>query len=205
VSEVVSPSRIVISHALRAWPRAPSLNLDAVSSSKVCKFLGDQQAVLDFYWAIDDLEPNLVPSREEPLRERPDLAASSIDACIESEAPGPVQHGVGRPVLQHPVDVTAVVRVEPALESVDVPEPWRGNVTASVELIDDLERQIDAVNRKLRESHADHPYIPLLMSVPGIRWVLAFTIGRDRALLLTRQAHRLHRPLPARQPVGGRE
>jgi transposase len=55
------------------------------------------------------------------------------------------------------------------LERLEVPEPWRGNVTASVELIDDLERQIDAVNRKLRESHADHPYIPLLMSVPPAR------------------------------------
>ncbi len=65
------------------------------------------------------------------------------------------------------------------LRRLDVPEPWRGNVTASVELIDDLERQIDAVNRKLREGHADHPYIPLLMSVPGIRWVLAFTIAAE--------------------------
>jgi transposase len=65
------------------------------------------------------------------------------------------------------------------LRRLDVPEPWRGNVTASVELIDDLERQIDVVNRKLREGHADHPYIPLLMSVPGIRWVLAFTIAAE--------------------------
>jgi transposase len=65
------------------------------------------------------------------------------------------------------------------LDRLDVPEPRRGNVTASVELIDDLERQIDAVNRKLRESHAGHPYIPLLMSVPGIRWVLAFTIAAE--------------------------
>jgi transposase len=65
------------------------------------------------------------------------------------------------------------------LRRLDVPEPWRGNVTASVELIDDLERQIDVVNRKLREGHADHPYIPLLMSVPGIRWVLAFTIAGE--------------------------
>jgi transposase len=65
------------------------------------------------------------------------------------------------------------------LARLEVPEPWRGNVTASVELIDDLERQIEAVNRKLRQSHADHPYIPLLMSVPGIRWVLAFTIAAE--------------------------
>jgi transposase len=65
------------------------------------------------------------------------------------------------------------------LERLEVPEPWRGNVTASVQLIDDLERQISEANRKLREGHADHSYIPLLMSVPGIRWVLAFTIAAE--------------------------
>jgi hypothetical protein len=43
----------------------------------------------------------------------------------------------------------------------DVPEPWRDNVTASVELIDDLEAQIAQINRRLRVGHADHPYIPL--------------------------------------------
>jgi transposase len=65
------------------------------------------------------------------------------------------------------------------LARLDVPEPWRGNVTASVSLIDDLERQIDEVNRRLRAGHADHPYIPLLLSVPGIGWVLAFTIAAE--------------------------
>jgi transposase len=65
------------------------------------------------------------------------------------------------------------------LRRLEVPEPWRGNVTASVELIDDLERQIADINRRLKEGHADHPYIPLLMSVPGIRWVLAFTIAAE--------------------------
>src|SRR5919197_3417928 len=65
------------------------------------------------------------------------------------------------------------------LERLEVPEPWRGNVTASVELIDDLERQIADINRRLRQGHADHPYIPLLLSVPGIGWVLAFTIAAE--------------------------
>jgi transposase len=60
-----------------------------------------------------------------------------------------------------------------------VPEPWRGNITASVALIDDLEGQIAEINRRLREGHADHRYIPLLMSAPGIGWVLAFTIAAE--------------------------
>jgi transposase len=61
----------------------------------------------------------------------------------------------------------------------EVPEPWRGNITASVVLIDDLERQIGEINRRLRAGHADHRYIPLLISAPGIGWVLAFTIAAE--------------------------
>jgi transposase len=65
------------------------------------------------------------------------------------------------------------------LERLEVPEPWRGNVSASVMLIDDLGEQIDQINRRLKQGHADHPYIPLLMSAPGIGWVLAFTIAAE--------------------------
>jgi transposase len=65
------------------------------------------------------------------------------------------------------------------LKRLQVPEPWRSNVTASVLLIDDLERQIAELNRRLKASHADHPYIPLLISAPGIGWVLAFTIAAE--------------------------
>jgi transposase len=65
------------------------------------------------------------------------------------------------------------------LERLDVPEPWRGNITASVELIDHLEGQIADINRRLRAEHADHPYVPLLVTVPGIGRVLAFTIAAE--------------------------
>jgi transposase len=65
------------------------------------------------------------------------------------------------------------------LERLEVPEPWRSNVTASVALIDILEEQVDEINRRLRAGHADHPYVPLLLSVPGIGWVLAFTIAAE--------------------------
>ena len=65
------------------------------------------------------------------------------------------------------------------LERLEVPELWRGNITASTQLIDDLEDQIAQINQRLKDGHADHPYIPLLMSVPGISWVLAFTIAAE--------------------------
>jgi hypothetical protein len=41
-------------------------------------------------------------------------------------------------------------------------------------------RQIDQINREPRTDGADHPYV-LLLTVPRIGWVLAFTIAsRDR-------------------------
>jgi transposase len=80
-----------------------------------------------------------------------------------------------------PCPVTDLFGVEGRrlLARLRVPEPWRGNITASVELIDDLERQIAEINRRLKQGHADHRYIPLLLSAPGIGWVLAFTIAAE--------------------------
>jgi transposase len=65
------------------------------------------------------------------------------------------------------------------LERLDFPEPWRGNVLACVALIDDLDRQIAAVERELRALGAEHRYVPLLITVPGISWVLAYTIAAE--------------------------
>lgn len=59
------------------------------------------------------------------------------------------------------------------------PEPWRGTVSASLQLIDDLDRQIDALEQDLRALGAHHHYVPLLLTVPGISWVLAYTIAAE--------------------------
>jgi transposase len=80
-----------------------------------------------------------------------------------------------------PCPVTDLFGVEgrQLLARIELPEPWRGNITASLELIDDLEAQIAEINTRLKDGHADHPYIPLLLSAPGIGWVLAFTIAAE--------------------------
>jgi hypothetical protein len=54
------------------------------------------------------------------------------------------------------------------LQGLDIPEPWRGHVDASVSLIDDLERRISEIESELKRSGADHRYLPLLMTAPGI-------------------------------------
>jgi transposase len=60
-----------------------------------------------------------------------------------------------------------------------LPEPWAGDVEASLRLIDQLEREIAACEAQLRRAGAAHRYVPLLISVPGIAWVLAYTIAAE--------------------------
>jgi transposase len=59
------------------------------------------------------------------------------------------------------------------------PEPWASDVAACLELIDHLNDQITGIERDLRREGAAHPYVPLLMTVPGISWILAYTIAAE--------------------------
>jgi transposase len=60
-----------------------------------------------------------------------------------------------------------------------LPEPWAGDLEASLRLVDELEREIAACEAELRRAGADHRYVPLLTTVPGIAWVLAYTIAAE--------------------------
>ena len=84
------------------------------------------------------------------------------------------QHGVANPLSDL---FGAAGRV--LLERLRLPEPWTSTVGASLALIDVLDEQISACERELRELGAEHRYIPLLLSCPGIGWVLAFTIASE--------------------------
>src|SRR6266566_3049572 len=65
------------------------------------------------------------------------------------------------------------------LARLDLPDPWRSTTEASLALIDLLDREITGIERELRALGADHRYIPLLVSCPGIAWILAFTIAPE--------------------------
>ena len=65
------------------------------------------------------------------------------------------------------------------LERLEFPEPWQGDVLACVELIDDLDRRIAQIEAQLRSRGADHAYVPLLVTVPGVSWVLGYTIAAE--------------------------
>jgi transposase len=65
------------------------------------------------------------------------------------------------------------------LDKLEFPEPWRGDVEAAVRLIDSISSQIDELEEELREDGASHPYVPLLMTVPGVGSVLGYTIAAE--------------------------
>jgi transposase len=81
----------------------------------------------------------------------------------------------------HPCPVTDLFGVagRQLLDRLEVPQPWRDSIDASLDLIDYLERQISTINVELKAGGADHPYVPLLLTVPGVGWVLAFTIAAE--------------------------
>jgi transposase len=60
-----------------------------------------------------------------------------------------------------------------------LPEPWAATVEASLHLIDELDEGIAACERELCQLGAKHRYVPLLLTVPGIGWVLAYTIAAE--------------------------
>ncbi len=91
------------------------------------------------------------------------------------------------------------------LDRLEVPEPWRTNVTASLELMDELDRKIDECNARLEAGHADHPYVPLLRSGAGDRQGARvhdrLRDRRDLSLCVGQAPDRLLGPLPEGQPI----
>jgi transposase len=65
------------------------------------------------------------------------------------------------------------------LERFEFPDPWRADVFAAVSLIDDLDRQIHEIERDLKQLGAEHRYVPLLTTLPGVAWVLGYTIAAE--------------------------
>jgi transposase len=81
----------------------------------------------------------------------------------------------------HPCPVSDLFgrRGRELLDRLRFPEPWRSGVLAAVTMIDDLECQITGIERDLKRLGADHRYVPLLTTVPGIAWVLGYTIAAE--------------------------
>jgi transposase len=78
-----------------------------------------------------------------------------------------------------PVSDLFGVKGRELLDRLEFPEPWRSNLVAAVRMIDDLDEEVNGIDKELRALGADHRYVPLLMTVPGIAWVLGYTIAAE--------------------------
>jgi transposase len=65
------------------------------------------------------------------------------------------------------------------LERLEFPEPWSSNLVAALRLIDELDTDIIGCERDLRRLGAEHHDVELLMTAPGIGWVLGYTIAAE--------------------------
>jgi transposase len=65
------------------------------------------------------------------------------------------------------------------LERLALPAAWRQTLETSLYLVDELEEEIAECERELRRLGADHRYVPLLTTIPGIAWTLGYTIAAE--------------------------
>jgi transposase len=81
----------------------------------------------------------------------------------------------------HPVPMTDLFGLtgRELLGRLEIPEPWATTLATSLELVDELDRRIAECERELIRLGADHPDIALLQTVPGIGWVLGYTIASE--------------------------
>jgi transposase len=78
-----------------------------------------------------------------------------------------------------PVSDLFGVRGRELLAAMAIPEPWAASLATSLELVDDLDRRIHALEAELRAGGLDHHYMSLLETVPGIGPILAYTIASE--------------------------
>jgi transposase len=81
----------------------------------------------------------------------------------------------------HPVPVSDLFGVagRGLLAALDIPEPWATTLATSLSLVDELDRQIERCERELRAMGADHPDVALLRTLPGVAWVLGYTLAAE--------------------------
>lgn len=81
----------------------------------------------------------------------------------------------------HPVPVSDLFGTSgrELLARLAVPEPWTTTLATSLRLVDELDAEIATCAVDLRTVGADHPYVALLQTAPGIAWVLGYTIAAE--------------------------
>ena len=137
-------------------------------------------------WVLAELSRrDLVPAIWLPgLRGAPGARAGAL-AAASGQAPQPAQapRACAADALRArvPGQPTCSARAAASCSSAwTFPDPWRCDVLAAVALIDDLDRQIAGIERELQGARRRSPLrVSLLQTVPGIAWVLGYTIAAE--------------------------
>lgn len=81
----------------------------------------------------------------------------------------------------HTVPVTDLfgTRGRGLLAALEIPEPWATTLASSLGRLDELRALIGGCEAELGRLGADHAYVPLLETVPGIGPILAYTIASE--------------------------
>lgn len=94
-----------------------------------------------------------------------------------------LKHRIHATLLAHgrpcPVSDLFGVGGRELLARLELAEPWNTTVDTSLRVIDHLNDEITACERELRALGTEHPYVPILMSAPGIAWILGYTIASE--------------------------
>jgi hypothetical protein len=93
-------------------------------------------------------------------------------------------YGPGNATLMafgHPCPVSDLFGVggRQLLERLALPEAWRETLETSLLLVDELDEEIHECERDFKRLGADHRYVPLLTTIPGIAWTLGYTIAAE--------------------------
>ncbi|MFV2065196.1 MAG: IS110 family transposase [Chloroflexota bacterium] len=78
-----------------------------------------------------------------------------------------------------PVSDLFGVRGRELLAALEIPEPWATTLASSLARLDALEAEIGRCEVELGRLGADHEYVPLLRTVPGIGPILAYAIASE--------------------------
>jgi transposase len=65
------------------------------------------------------------------------------------------------------------------LDRLELPEPWRGDIEAALRLIDGISDEIAELDDELVGEAKNHQDVPLLITAPGIGYVLGYTIAAE--------------------------
>jgi transposase len=81
----------------------------------------------------------------------------------------------------HPVPVSDLfgVKGRELLASLAIPEPWNATLITALRMIDELETEISAIERSFRRHGIDHPTAALLRTIPGVSWILGYTLAAE--------------------------